>query len=65
MGGGRVFVKTVSASLFKEDPSNEPNFGQIHLTGQYLQADILKSQCQIGAKYQLYDLIHFENIEIS
>jgi hypothetical protein len=48
MGGGWVFVKIVSASLFKEDPSNEPNFGQIHLTGQYLQADILKSQCQIG-----------------
>ncbi len=40
MGGRWVFVKTVSASLFKEDPSNEPNFGQIHLTGQYLQADI-------------------------
>jgi hypothetical protein len=33
MGGGRIILKT---SLFNEDLSNEPNFGQIHLAGQYL-----------------------------
>jgi hypothetical protein len=36
MGGGRIFLKTFRASLFNEDPSNEPNFGQIRLAGQYL-----------------------------
>jgi hypothetical protein len=36
MGGGQIFLKTSSASLFNEDPSKEPNFGQIHLAGQYL-----------------------------
>ncbi len=36
MGGGQIFLKTYRASLFKKDLSNEPNFGQIHLTGQYL-----------------------------
>jgi hypothetical protein len=30
MGGGRIFLKTFSASLFNEDLWNEPNFGQIH-----------------------------------
>jgi hypothetical protein len=36
MGGGRIFLKTLLASLFSEDLSNEPNFGGIHLAGQYL-----------------------------
>jgi hypothetical protein len=36
MGGGRIFLKTFRASLFNEGISNEPNFGQIHLAGQYL-----------------------------
>ncbi len=36
MGGGRIFLKTYRASLFNEDLSNEPNFGWIHLAGQYL-----------------------------
>jgi hypothetical protein len=36
MGGGRIFLKTSRASLFNEDLSNEPNFGWIHLAGQYL-----------------------------
>jgi hypothetical protein len=35
-GGGRIFLKTFRASLFNEDLSNEPNFGRIHLAGQYL-----------------------------
>jgi len=33
-GGGRIFLKTFRASLFNDDLSNEPNFGQIHLAGQ-------------------------------
>ncbi len=36
MGGGRIFLKTFRASLFNDDLSNEPNFGRIHLAGQYL-----------------------------
>jgi hypothetical protein len=32
MGDGWIF----RASLFNEDLSNEPNFGRIHLAGQYL-----------------------------
>jgi hypothetical protein len=35
-GGGRILLKTFRASLFNEDLSNEPNFGGIHLAGQYL-----------------------------
>ncbi len=34
--GGRIFLKTFRASLFNEDLSNEPNYGRIHLAGQYL-----------------------------
>jgi hypothetical protein len=36
MGGGRIFLKTLRATLFNDDLSNEPNFGRIHLAGQYL-----------------------------
>jgi hypothetical protein len=36
MGDGRIFLKTFPASLFNEDLLNEPNFGRIHLAGQYL-----------------------------
>ncbi len=37
MHWGRAdFLKTFCASLFNEDLSNEPNFGRIHLAGQYL-----------------------------
>ena len=36
MGGGPIFLKTYHTSLFNEDLSNEPNFGRIHLAGQYL-----------------------------
>ncbi len=36
MGGRQIFLKTFRASLFIEDLSNEPNFGRIHLAGQYL-----------------------------
>ncbi len=37
LGAGGFFLKTYRASLFNEDLSNEPNFGRIHLAGQYLQ----------------------------
>ncbi len=33
---GQIFLKTFRASLFNDDLSNEPNFGRIHLAGQYL-----------------------------
>ncbi len=36
MGGRQIFLKTFRSSLFNEDLSNEPNFGRIHLAGQYL-----------------------------
>ncbi len=36
MGGGRIYLKTFRVSLYNEDLSNEPNFGRIHLAGQYL-----------------------------
>ncbi len=36
MGGGRIFLKTYCSSLINEDLSNDPNFGRIHLAGQYL-----------------------------
>jgi hypothetical protein len=35
-GGGRISLKTFRTSLLNEDLSNEPNFGRIHLAGQYL-----------------------------
>jgi hypothetical protein len=35
-GGRRIFLKIFHTSLFNEDLSNEPNFGRIHLAGQYL-----------------------------
>jgi hypothetical protein len=38
MGDGQIFLKTFRASLFNDDLSNEPNFGRIHLVGQYLLA---------------------------
>ncbi len=36
MGDGWIFSKNLRASLFNDDPSNEPNFGRIHLAGQNL-----------------------------
>jgi hypothetical protein len=35
-GGGRIFLKNLRDTTFKKDLLNEPNFGQIHLPGQYL-----------------------------
>ncbi len=37
MGGGGIFLKNRRASLFNGDLSNKPNFGRIHLVGQYLK----------------------------
>ena len=36
MGGGRIFLKNLRDTAFNKDLSNEPNFGRIHLAGQYL-----------------------------
>jgi hypothetical protein len=36
MGDGRIRLENHRTSLFNDDFSNEPNFGQIHLAGQYL-----------------------------
>ncbi len=38
MGDGRIFLKTGRDASFRKDLSNEPNFDQIHLAGQYLKA---------------------------
>jgi hypothetical protein len=36
MGGGQIFWKNLRDTSFNKDLLNEPNFGGIHLTGQYL-----------------------------
>jgi hypothetical protein len=36
IGDGRIFLKTRRGASFNKDLSNEPNFDQIHLAGQYL-----------------------------
>jgi hypothetical protein len=36
MGDGQIFSKNLSSYLFNDDLSNEPNFGWVHLVGQYL-----------------------------
>jgi hypothetical protein len=36
MGGGRIFLKSLCDTSFNKDPSNESNFGRIHLAGHYL-----------------------------
>jgi hypothetical protein len=36
MGDGQIFLKNRRSSSFNKDLSNEPNFGRIHLAGQYL-----------------------------
>ncbi len=36
MGEGRIFLKSLRDASFNKDLSNEPNFDQIHLAGQYL-----------------------------
>ncbi len=36
MGDGRIFLKSRCDASFNKDLSNEPNFDQIHLAGQYL-----------------------------
>ena len=36
MGDGWIFLKNVRDNSFNKDLSNEPNFGLIHLAGQYL-----------------------------
>ena len=36
MGDRRIFLKSLRDTSFNKDLSNEPTFGRIHLTGQYL-----------------------------
>ncbi len=36
MGDGRILLKPQLDNSFKKVLSNEPNFGRIHLAGQYL-----------------------------
>ncbi len=36
MGDRRIFLKTGREASFNKDLSNEPNFDQSHLAGQYL-----------------------------
>jgi hypothetical protein len=36
MGDGRILLKDQRDDSFKKVLSNEPNFGRIHLAGQYL-----------------------------
>ncbi len=38
-GGRQIFLKNCRAYLFNDDLSKEPNFGRIHLAGQYLNLD--------------------------
>jgi hypothetical protein len=35
-GDGRIFLKNLRQTSSNKDLSNEPNFGLIHLVGQYL-----------------------------
>ncbi len=37
MGDGRIFLKTLCDTSFNKDLSNEPDFGLIHLSEQYLK----------------------------
>jgi hypothetical protein len=45
MASGRIFLKTFRASLFNEDLSYEPNFGQIDLARQYLKYNLNNLIC--------------------
>jgi hypothetical protein len=36
MGDGRIFLKNLRETSINKDLPNEPNFGLIHLAGQYL-----------------------------
>jgi hypothetical protein len=36
MGGGRISPQSLRDTSFNKDLLNEPNFGRIHLAGQYL-----------------------------
>ena len=43
MGDGRIFLKSLCDTSFNKDLLNEPNFGRIHLAGQYLQLPYIKA----------------------
>jgi hypothetical protein len=50
MGSGRIFLKDLRAFLFNEDLSKKPNFGWIHLAGQYLKVPIYEAQVFFSEK---------------
>ncbi len=50
MGDGRIFLKNLRDTPFNKDLSNEPNWGLIHLAGQYLQP---KLRCIVHTWYIL------------
>jgi hypothetical protein len=52
MGDGRIFLKILRDTSFNKDLSNEPNFGLIHLAGQYLS--IKKLKYYIGSQQPNY-----------
>jgi hypothetical protein len=60
MEGGWIFLKTFHASLFNNNLSNEPNFGWIHLAGQYLEFARQNSVTAAFLKSRLlkYELTH-------
>jgi hypothetical protein len=47
-GWGRIFLKSLPDTSFTKDLSNEPNFGRIHLAGQYLSMEKAYSLCKNG-----------------
>ncbi len=53
---GQIFPKNLRASLFNDDLSNEPNFGQIHLAGQHL------SSTKMFMKAVLYNFVYLKTL---
>jgi hypothetical protein len=60
MGDGRIFLKTVHDVFFNKVLSNEPNFGRIHLAGQYLK-DFKPIPWQVQVYEQCTNMSHWLN----
>ncbi len=58
-GTGGFLYKNLRAFLFKEDLSNEPNFGRIHLVGQHL--NLLKPTYILYKNTQYWYMISLPN----
>ncbi len=52
MVDGRIFLENLRASLFNDDLSNEPNFGWIHLVGQYIPLNNMVRSVITGLSYK-------------